>query len=122
MRCSAYARPAGCGANAGHAEMNRSAADGEVAHRFQFLRSGGHGGLDGGYLATNQPCSFASLSRSTRLAWISSSRGICAGSTRSSGHLTQASLNLMILDSWSRPARPLPSARVARNLANVLES
>jgi hypothetical protein len=65
----------------------------------------------------SQPCSLASWSRSRRLAWIPSSRVIWAGSTRSSGHLTQA-FSCAHGVPWSRPHVPratFRSSKWARN-------
>lgn len=71
------ARSAGRGSDVGHTEVDGRAVSGP--HGFEFLLGSGRGGLDRGDLA--QPALLlASASRSTRLAWISSSRGFWAGS------------------------------------------
>jgi hypothetical protein len=61
----------------------------------------------------NQPCSLASSSRSMRLAWILSSRGIWVGSTRSSGHRTQAFSCTQGVP-WSRPHVPRATFRSSK--------
>lgn len=67
----------------------------------------------------SQPCVLASRSRSARLAWISSSRGSWAGSTRSSGHLTHA-FSCWQGVPWSRPQIPRATFRSSKFLAGPL--